>query len=136
MTKRLLNELTYQVIGAAIEVHKAIGPGLLENVYQSCLSHELQLRNIRFVSEMSVPVVYKGMQMITTLRTDFFVEECLVVEIKAVQEVLPIHEAQIISYMKLLDAPKGILINFHSVNIFKEGQKTYVNEIFSALPDD
>lgn len=136
MTKKVLKELTYNVIGAAIEVHRALGPGLLETVYRQCMCHEMLGRGIGFISEVKIPVYYKGIEMITGLRCDFFVEDILVVELKAVQEILPIYEAQIISYMKLLNAPKGILINFHSVNIFKEGQKTYVNEVFSALEGD
>ena len=135
MTKKYLNELTYQVLGAAITVHRELGPGLLESVYERCLFHEFELMDINFVSEVAVPVVYRDLVMDTNLRCDFFVEDCLVLEIKAVESILPIHEAQLITYMKLLNAPKGLLINFNSVHLFKQGQKTYVNEIFRSLPD-
>jgi len=127
--------LTYQVNGAAIEVHKALGPGLLENVYHKCLKHELQLRGIPFQSEMLVPVMYKGVNVQADLRCDLFIENCLVVELKAVEAVLPLFEAQLMTYMKLLKAPLGLLINFNATHIFSQGQKTYVNEYYRELMD-
>jgi len=133
ITKSLLKELTYQVNGAAIEVHKALGPGLLESVYHKCLKHELFLRKIYFVSEVLVPVDYKGISIETELRCDLFVENCLAVELKAIEGILPIHQAQLLTYMRLLNAPQGMMINFHCTNIFKEGQKTYVNELYRKL---
>ncbi|MCA0229713.1 MAG: GxxExxY protein [Bacteroidetes bacterium] len=134
-TKRYLKDLTYQVNGAAIEVHKALGPGLLENVYHKCLKHELQLRGIPFQSEMLVPVMYKGVNVQADLRCDLFIENCLVVELKAVEAVLPLFEAQLMTYMKLLKAPLGLLINFNATHIFSQGQKTYVNEYYRELMD-
>jgi GxxExxY protein len=119
--------------GAAIEVHKIMGRGLLESVYQQCLIEELRHREINFQTEMKVPVVYKEKELKIDFRCDLFVENCLVVELKAVQEINVAFEAQLLTYMKLLRAPKGILLNFNCSNIFKEGQKTYVNEIFSQL---
>jgi len=133
MNKKQLNDLIYKVNGAAIEVHKALGPGLLESVYHKCMVHELMLRKIKFVSEMNVPVGYKGLEVLTELKCDLFVENTLVVELKAVDQVLPIHEAQLQTYLKLLEAPMGLMINFNVVNIFREGQKTYVNELFRNL---
>ena len=127
--------MTYQVNGAAIEVHKALGPGLLENVYHKCLKHELQLRGIPFQSEMLVPVMYKGVNVQADLRCDLFIENCLVVELKAVDAVLPLFEAQLMTYMKLLKAPLGLLINFNATHIFSQGQKTYVNEYYRELAD-
>ena len=112
MTKKYLDELTHRIIGAAIEVHKALGPGLLESVYQKCSEHEYSLQGISFQSELPVPIIYKGVKLETDFRADFFIEEIMVVEFKAVQELLPIHEAQLLTYMKLLKAPKGIIINF------------------------
>ena len=134
MTKTYLKDLIYQVNGCAIEVHKHLGPGLLESVYHSCLKKELALRNFNFETELIIPVNYKGLEVEAGLRCDLFVEKSLVVELKAVEKVLPIHEAQLLTYMKLLKAPKGILINFNCYNIFKEGQKTFVNEYFTNLP--
>ncbi|MCJ7553800.1 MAG: GxxExxY protein [Ignavibacteriaceae bacterium] len=136
MTKKYLNDLTYQIVGAAIEVHKALGPGLLESVYHKCLKQELLLRKLRFVSELLVPVNYKGLELDAELRCDFLVEDAIVVEIKAVDAIAPVFEAQLLTYMKLLNKPKGILINFNCANLFKEGQKTYVNELFRELPEE
>ncbi len=135
ITKTHLKDLTYQVNGAAIEVHKALGPGLLESVYHKCLIHELHLRDIEFSSEMIVPVHYKGLDVATELRCDFLIENILVVEIKSLESILPIHEAQLLTYMKLLKSPKGLMINFNVLNIFNDGQKTYVNEYFRNLPE-
>ncbi len=135
ISKTYLKDLVYQVNGAAIEVHKALGPGLLESVYHKCLKKELNLRGIKFQSELLVPISYKDLTIDAELRCDFFVEEILVVELKAVESVLPIHEAQVLTYMKLLNVPKGLMINFNSVHIFKQGQKTYVNELYRNLPE-
>lgn len=136
MNKRQLDRLSYDVLGAAIEVHKAVGPGLIEAVYHECIKHELGLRNLSFATELTVPVHFKGMSVTTDLRCDLFVENLLVVELKAVSDLMPIHQAQLFTYMKLLNAPKGLLINFHSVNLFRDGQKTLVNEIYRLLPDE
>lgn len=135
MTKNYLNKLTYNVVGAAIEVHKSLGAGLLESVYHECLKYELGLRRINFLSQNAVPVSFKGIILETELRCDLFVENCLAVELKAVDAIAPVHEAQLLTYMKLLNAPKGILINFNCINLFKDGQKTFVNEIFRNLPE-
>lgn len=134
ITKEYLKDLTYKVNGAAIEVHKLLGAGLLESVYHKCLFKEFTLRNISFLSEYKIPYNYKGLDIDIDLRCDFLVENVLVVEIKSVETVLPIHEAQLLTYMKLLNAPKGIIINFNVSNLYKEGQKTFVNEYFANLP--
>lgn len=134
VTKKYLDTLTYEIIGAAIEVHKIMGRGLLESVYHQCLKEELIHRKINFLTEMKVPVLYKGKVLDIDFRCDLFVEQCIVVELKAVQEVNSTFEAQLLTYMKLLKAPKGILLNFNCNNIFNEGQKTFVNEYFGNLP--
>ena len=134
ITQTYLDELTYDVIGAAIEVHKTLGSGLLESVYQKCLEEELKYRNINFQSEKTISVIYRDKEMNVDFRCDFFIENCLVVELKSVNEMSSIFEAQFLTYMKLLKSPKGILINFNCFNIFKEGQKTFVNEYFKLLP--
>ena len=134
ITKAYLKNLVYQVNGAAIEVHKALGPGLLESVYQKCMEHELSKRGISFRSQMTVAVNYKGLFLDTELRCDLFVEDILAVELKAVETVLPVHEAQILTYMKLLHVPEGLLINFNVEHLFKQGQKTFVNELYRSLP--
>jgi GxxExxY protein len=136
VTKKYLNELTYKIIGCAIEVHKQLGPGLLESVYEKCFLHELALRDIAYRKQVWVPLDYKGLKVETELRLDVLVEEILCVELKAQEGFLPIHEAIVLSYMQMLQKPKGIIINFHCVNIFKEGPRTLVNNLFSSLPDE
>jgi len=133
LTKKAVDDLSFSVIGAAIEVHKELGPGLLESIYQKCLEQELEIRGIKFQKEMIIPVSYKGANVTADLRCDFFVENCLVIELKAVDKVIPVHEAQLMTYMKLLKSPKGVLINFNCSNLFKEGQVTYVNELYKNL---
>ena len=136
MTKKLLTELTYEIIGAGIEVRKTLGPGLLESVYHKCLKHEFFLRNLDCNSEFLVPVAYKGINIDTELKCDFLIENSIILEIKATDAIRPIHEAQLLTYMKLLKKPKGILINFNCINLYKDGQKTYVNELYKGLPDE
>ena len=132
-TKSSLKELVYQVNGAAIEVHKQLGPGLLENVYHQCIKKELELRRISYSSELEIPLNYKGFKLESKLRCDLFIEETLVVELKSVIEMNTIFEAQLLTYMNLLKAPMGLLINFNVKNIFYEGQKTLVNEYYRSL---
>ena len=134
ITKTYLTDLTYRINGAAIEVHKILGPGLLEKVYHKCLAHEFFLRGINFESEYRVPIDYKGMETEADLRCDFLVENIIFVEIKSVAAMPPIFDAQTISYMNLAGKPKGILFNFNVVNLYKEGQKTLVNDIYRRLP--
>ncbi|HRH56160.1 MAG TPA: GxxExxY protein [Chitinophagales bacterium] len=133
ITQKYLDELTYEIVGSAIEVHKFMGRGLLESVYQQCMIEELLHRKINFLTELKVPVIYKGKELNIDFRCDLFIENCIVVELKAVQEINVAFEAQLLTYMKLLEAPKGILLNFNCSNIFNQGQKTYVNEYFSKL---
>src|SRR5690606_11915103 len=101
--------------------------------YHQCLKEELLHRKINLLTEMKVPVSYKGKMLAVDFRCDLFVEQCIVVELKAVQEITSVFEAQLLTYMKLLQCPKGLLINFNCNNIFREGQKTFVNELFSLL---
>ena len=136
ITKKYLTALTYKVIGCAIEVHKQLGPGLLESVYEKCYLRELELQGINYKNQIWVPLQYKGLKLNSELRLDVLVEDILCVELKAQDGIFPIHEATLLSYMQMLQKPKGILINFHCVNIFKEGQKTLVNNLFTLLPEE
>jgi GxxExxY protein len=111
------DELSRTVIGAAIEVHRLKGPGLIESIYEKCLMRELSLQNLSAVNQRVVKIEYKGFTFEEPLRFDLLVEDCLLLELKAVQEVLPIHKAQLLSYMKLLDIPIGLLINFHELKL-------------------
>lgn len=133
LTQKYLDELTYEVVGAAIEVHKIMGRGLLESVYLECMKEELEHRKINFISEFKIPVTYKTKLLNVDFRCDLFIENCLVIELKTVVELNSIFEAQLLNYMNLLKAPKGILINFNCYNIFKDGQKTFINEYFKQL---
>jgi GxxExxY protein len=136
LSKQFLDDVTYEVIGAAIEVHKAMGRGLLESLYHACMKEELTHRKINFSTELKIPVFYRDKPLNIDFRCDLFVESCLVVELKAVSELNSVFEAQLLTYMNLLKAPKGLLINFNCRNIFSEGQKTMVNEYFRKLPDE
>ena len=105
--------MSREVIGAAVEVHRILGPGLLESIYEKCLRRELELRGMSVVRQQQVEINYKGFVFSEELRFDLLVEGCLLVEVKAVQEVHPINKAQLLSYMKLLDVPLGLVMNFH-----------------------
>ena len=111
------DRLSREVIGAAIEVHREKGPGLIESIYERCFMWELGLRGIPTVNQQQVKIEYKGFVFEEALRFDVLVDECLLVELKAVQEVLPIHKAQLLSYMKLLNVPLGLIINFHELKL-------------------
>lgn len=132
-TRKQIDELSYQIIGAAIDVHKHIGPGMLESVYQTCLEIELTTRGLSFQQELEIPIEYKGHQVQGLFRCDFLIENQIVIELKSVAELLPIHEAQVINYMNLLKIPKGILLNFNVTNLFQHGQKTFVTKYYSSL---
>jgi len=106
-----------QVIGAAIEVHREMGPGLIESIYEKCLLRELELQDIPAKSQVNVTVKYKGFAFEEPLRLDILVDKCLLLELKSVEKVLPIHKAQLLSYMKLLNIPLGLLFNFHEVRL-------------------
>ncbi len=107
------NTITGEILSAAIEVHRTLGPGLLESTYTSCLQFELSVRKLRFVSQRAIPIAYKGMQLDTSYRVDLIVEDVVVVETKSVASLLAVHRAQVLTYMKLTDCPAGLLINFN-----------------------
>ena len=108
-----MNELTQKIIGAAIEVHKALGPGLLESAYEECLAHELLIANVSFERQVPLPVSYKSVQLDCGYRLDVLIEHTVVLELKAVESLQPIHEAQLLTYLKLGGWPIGLLINFN-----------------------
>jgi GxxExxY protein len=109
--------LTESIIGAAIEVHRDKGPGLIESIYEWCLTKEFELRGLRCLSQKIVVITYNGFTREEPLRFDMLVEGCVLVEAKAVEKILSIHKAQLLSYMKLLDVPIGLLINFHELKL-------------------
>jgi GxxExxY protein len=107
------NAITHEILSAAIEVHRNLGPGLLESTYAPCLQLELRARKLRFVTQRAIPIVYKGMPLDTMYRVDLIVEDAVVVETKSVAALLEVHKAQALTYMKLTDCPAGLLINFN-----------------------
>lgn len=134
ITKKRVNEISYNIVGCAIEVHEHLGPGLLESIYHQCLFDELITSGLEVKSNLAVPVIYKGKELSESLRLDLLVEDLVIIELKAVDLIHPVHKAQLLSYMKLTNKPKGLLINFHTENITR-GLTSLVNEVFAALPD-
>jgi GxxExxY protein len=116
----LRQQLTEAIIGAAMEVHRALGPGLLESAYEKCLCHELKLRGFAVGSEVELPVTYKGLTLNCGYRLDLVVEDSVIVELKAVEQTLPVHEAQLLTYLRLSGKRVGLLINFN-VPVLKDG---------------
>ncbi|MEW5872924.1 MAG: GxxExxY protein [Chloroflexota bacterium] len=123
-----LEEVGKQIVDAAVKVHRALGPGLLESAYQACLAYELNKRGIKVACEIPQPVFYDGVQIEAGYRLDMLVEDCVIVENKAVERVLPIHEAQLLTYLRLRDCHLGYLINWH-VPLVKDGIKRMVNKL-------
>lgn len=132
-TQQDIDSLSYQIIGCAIEVHKTIGPGLLESVYEKCMIRELKLKGFQILSQQNIPLSYKGISLDAELRFDLLVNDSIIVELKAMDGILPIHEAVLLTYMRMLEKPKGIIINFNCTNIFKHGQKTMINDYYKQL---
>lgn len=123
--KRTPNEISKFVVDAAIKVHTALGPGLLESTYQACLTQELRLRGFEVRTEVGLPVVYEGIKLDVGYRIDILVEDAVVVEVKSVDAIAPIHQAQVLSYLKLSEKSLGLLINFNVVHL-KDGIKRFV----------
>jgi GxxExxY protein len=123
--------LTEQIIGSAIAVHKELGPGLLELAYEQCLCHELSLRGIAFRRQVDLPVTYKGVKLDCGYKMDVVVEDSVVVELKTVEKLLPVHGAQLLTYLKLYRRPVGLLINFN-VPVLKDGLKRIVNHFIDS----
>ena len=120
------NDLTYEIINCAYEVHSFLGPGLLESVYQRALVHELRLRGFNVISEIPIDIEYKGINIGDHLRLDILVDEEVVIELKSVENILPVHKKQLLTYLKLLDLHVGLLINFN-VSLLREGITRIVN---------
>ena len=125
--KDRLDQITRRIIGAAIEVHKMVGPGLLESAYQACLAFEVRQRGLKAEEQVPLPVLYKDVKLDCGYRLDLLVEDSVIVEIKAVDQLSPIHDAQILSYLRITHKHVGLLINFHN-RVLKNGLKRIVNE--------
>ena len=126
-----LDQISRRIIGAAIEVHRHLGPGLLESAYQSCLVFELKQLGFRVEEQKPLPVIYKEVKLDCGYRLDLVVEDEIIVEVKAIEKLLPIHEAQLLSYLRLSNKKVGLLMNFH-VPVLKDGLKRIVNEFPDA----
>ena len=133
MTQKYITDLTYKIIGCCIEVHRILGPGLLEKIYIKALQEEFKIQEINYESEFNIHVDYKGKDLNCDLRCDFLIEGCIVLEVKSVADLHDIHTAQTLNYMNLLKTPKAILVNFNVTNIFKEGQKTFLSKYYQQL---
>lgn len=125
ITEKDQDRLTESVIGASIEVHRVLGPGLLESAYEHCVARELSLRGVRFRTQVELPVEYKGVRLEVGYRMDFVVEERLLLELKAVERLLPIHDAQVLTYLRLSGLKTGLLLNFAG-KILKDGIRRIV----------
>ena len=134
ITQKEINDLAYSIVGCAIEVHKNIGPGLLESVYQKCLIEELKQLGFDVKSQVWIPVNYKGKILESSLKLDLLINDIIVVELKAQDNMIPLYKAQLLSYLKLSGNPKNLLINFHTENITK-GLVSMVTEEFRKLPE-
>jgi GxxExxY protein len=121
------NQVTDAIIGSAIEVHRTLGPGLLESIYEECLAVEMSFRGLCFVRQLPVPIEYKGRRVGTDLKIDLWVEECVIVELKAIEKLMPVHDAQVLTYLRLTNRQVGLLINFH-VPLLRDGIRRLVNE--------
>jgi GxxExxY protein len=135
ITQKHINDISFKVVGCAIEVHKHLGPGLLESVYQACMIDELKNNNLSVQSQIHIPVYYKGKDLGGLLKLDLLVEDLIIVELKAVEVMIPLYKAQLLSYLKLAGKPKGLLINFHSESIVSQ-LIPLVTEEFAILPKE
>ena len=136
MTQKELDQLSYDIIGCAIEVHKELGPGLLESVYEKCLAHILKEKGFDIQRQQIVPLHFHGLELDCDLRFDLLINDLIIVEHNTVEVIVPVHEAQLLTYLKLLNKPKGILINFNCTNIYKEGQRIFVTELYRSFPKE
>jgi len=134
-TQKQIHEISYKIIGCAIEVHKHLGPGLLESVYEPCFIDEMKSAGLSVKSQVYVPVHYKGKDLGGSLKLDLLINDLIIVEEKAVELMIPLYKAQLLSYLKLAGKPKGLLINFNCENV-TEQMVSLVTEEFAKLPKD
>lgn len=133
ITQKYISEISYKIIGAAIEVHKHLGPGLLESVYEACFVDEMRSVGLDVKTQVYVPIHYKGKNLGGNLKLDLLVNDLIIVEEKAVEQMIPLYQAQLLSYLKLANKPKGLVINFHSESI-REQLISMVTEEYAKLP--
>lgn len=126
LEQQKINQTTEKIIGCAISVHRVLGPGLLESAYEECLCYEFSQTNLKFERQVPLPVIYKNVKLDCGYRMDIVVEDSVIIEIKAIEKILPVHEAQLLSYLKLYNKKLGLLLNFH-VPVLKNGMKRIAN---------
>lgn len=134
ITKRYITQLSYEITGFAIKVHRNLGPGLLESIYETCLKYELERNGYSVKQQVIADIVYDDLLIATTLKLDLLLNDLIIIELKTVEELRPVHQAQLLTYMKMLEKPQGLLINFFTDNITKS-MKPLVNEFFTSFPD-
>ncbi len=135
MTKKEITQLSYEIVGCAIKVHKKLGPGLLESIYEECLKYELSKKGFDVKQQVPIKIEYDELILEKEYRFDLLVNDCIVVELKTVDKFEPIHEAILLTYMNILEVPQGLLINFKTTNITKS-TKPFVNDFFKMLDDE
>ena len=135
MTKKEVTDLSYKIVGLAIKVHKALGPGLLESIYEKCFKYELEKNGYDVKQQVIVNLEYDDLVFDSNLKVDLLVNDCIVIELKSVDRLMPIHEAQLLTYMKILKKPQGLLINFNTINITSE-LIPLVNDFFKKLDEE
>lgn len=134
ITKKQVTQLSYEIMGLAIKVHKSLGPGLLESIYEKCLKYELERNGYTVKQQVSAPIFYDELYFEEKLKLDLLVNDTVCVELKTMEELHPVHKAQLLTYMKILEKPQGLLINFHTDNLSKSSLPM-INEYFNLLPD-
>lgn len=134
MTKKEVTQMSYDIVGIAIKVHKSLGPGLLESVYEKCMIHELQKQGFQVKQQLPIKIEFEDLILDSELKIDILINNCVIVELKTVECLLPVHEAQLLTYMRLLKKPQGLLINFYTDNI-TNSLVPLVNEYFRVLED-
>lgn len=134
ITQRYIDYLSKEIIGCAIEIHKELGPGMLESAYEKCMIYLLRKKGFKIDSQLEVPIRFQDLVVDNAYRFDLLVEDLIIVELKTVSEFTPVNKAQIITQLKFMKKPKGVLINFHCSNIFREGQQTFVTKEYARLP--
>ena len=134
ISQSMVNEIAYSIVGCSIEIHKALGPGLLESIYHQCMMDEMTTMGLKFVSEFRIPIIYKEKLLPAFYKIDLVVEDLVIVELKSVEHMLPLFKAQLFTYLKLTGKPKGLLINFNCENIVRSLIPMVTDE-YSRLPE-
>ena len=133
ITQKFIDLISRDIIGSAIEIHKELGPGLLESAYERCLKYSLEQKGYQVKSQVELPIIFKDLVVENAYRLDLLVDDLIIVELKSVEEITDVHRAQILTYLKFTEKPKGILINFKCSNIFYKGQETFVTKEYAKL---